>query len=297
MDRLTARRKRVEPLTPNQGVYLDAIDRAKCVVCTGPAGTGKTFLAAARAVEMLRDGKVKRLVITRPLQECGEELGYLPGDLWEKTADMMVPLLDALEEFLGPGELDRMRKDGTLLVVPLAKMRGRTMKEAFVVLDEAQNATFKQLRMFLTRLGKGSKMVVCGDHTQSDLPYEDENSLLGVVERFRPACHRDIRVVQFGPQDVVRDELVRWMDERLTRPPVGGYYSSEPLSGLVTESVRCPDCGRSFGYDGGALTGHATVECFYCRGQVELLDDEGRLDPIALDPDEHVRDPHVTLPN
>jgi DNA-directed RNA polymerase subunit RPC12/RpoP len=107
------------------------------------------------------------------------------------------------------------------------------------------------------------------------------------VERFAPNCHKDIRVVRFGPGDVVRDELVRWMDERLTQPAVGGYYSS----------VRCPDCGRSFGYDGEALTGHATVECFHCRSQVELLDDEGTLDPIALDPDEHVKDPHVTLPN
>src|SRR5262245_35799245 len=190
MQRLAAHQRRVTPITPNHSEYLRAIDTAKAVVCTGPAGTGKTYMACGKAVEYLRTGRVGHIVLTRPLVECDEEAGFLPGDLWEKIQDMMRPTLDALEEFMGPGELEQMRRDGRLLVIPMGKMRGRTLKHAFVILDEAQNATYRQLRMFLTRFGQGSKMVVCGDHTQSDLPYHGGNSLLEVIERFRPNCHR-----------------------------------------------------------------------------------------------------------
>lgn len=292
MERLAASRKQVKALTPNHAVYLDAIDRAQCVVCTGPAGTGKTFMAAAKAVEMLRAGKVKRVVLTRPLQEAGEETGYLPGDLWEKTVDMMVPLIESMEEFLGPGEFETLRKAGAILVVPLAKMRGRTMKGAFTILDEAQNATYKQLTMFLTRLGNDSKMVVCGDHTQSDLPYHAANSLWDVVERFRPDCHKDIRVVELGEADIVRSEIVRWVVGRLSGPRRGAY---SPVS--QRHPFRCAECDRSSVYEDDALTGDSVVECFHCRAQTELLDNQGELSPILVDSVDHVREPYVTLPH
>jgi phosphate starvation-inducible PhoH-like protein len=290
--RLTAARKRVQPLTPNHGAYLKAIDEAKCVLCTGPAGTGKTFMAAAKAVEMLRAGRVKRVVLTRPLQEAGESPGFIPGDLWDKTVDMMVPLIESLEEFLAPGEFDELRKAGAILVVPLAKMRGRTMKGAFTILDEAQNATFKQLEMFLTRLGADSKMVVCGDHTQSDLPYHSANSLWEVVEAFRPDCHKDIRVVELGEADIVRSEIVRWVVNRLTNRRGGGYYQ---VSGR--HPLRCPACDRASAYEADALLGHSVVECFHCRAQVELLDHAGNLDPAVVRGGGLVSDPYVTLPH
>jgi phosphate starvation-inducible PhoH-like protein len=189
-------------------------------------------MACGKAVELLRAGKVSRVVITRPLQECGEETGILPGDLWEKIVDMMAPLLDALDEFLGPGELEQMRHAGLVQVIPLAKMRGRTLKDSFVILDEAQNATFAQLKMFLTRFGSKCKMVVCGDHTQSDLPYKGTNSLLETVGRFEADLHRDVRVVRFGEADIVRDELVRWFARVMGEPAGrdGGYDYEPPLT-------------------------------------------------------------------
>lgn len=265
MKRLAAHQNRVKPIAPSHPAYLAAIDKAKAIVCVGPAGTGKTFMAAGKAVEMFREGKVSRIVITRPLQECGEEIGFLPGDMWEKIQDMMAPLLDALDEFLGPGELEKMRENGELVVVPLAKMRGRTLKDAFVILDEAQNATYAQLRMFLTRFGSKCKMVVCGDHTQSDLPYEGENALLEMVDRFDSDPHKDVRVIRMTEADIVRDELVKWFDSVMTRQmwSLPAYHYNERPN---WQRFECSKCNKPSWHDAR----DQAVECFNCGNFVPI---------------------------
>jgi phosphate starvation-inducible PhoH-like protein len=217
-DAASRKRLQIKPITKNQSVYLAAMTEKKAVVCIGPAGTGKTYLACWHALEMLRAGAIARIVLTRPMQDCDESIGFIPGTADEKIVDMMVPLLEALDEFLEPGELDKMRSDGRVAMVPLGKMRGRTLKDAMVILDEAQNATFRQLRMFLTRFGAKAKMVVCGDVTQSDLPYGGRNSLDDMVARFLTGLHPAVGVVDMGRADIVRDELVSWFDEVMTKP-------------------------------------------------------------------------------
>lgn len=208
----------LRPMTRNQGTYLAALRDKKCVVCTGPAGTGKTYLACWAGLELLRAGEVQRIILTRPTLECGERIGYRPGTTDEKIGGMMVPLLDALDEFLPPGELTRMRAAGEILLVPLGEMRGRTVKDSFIVLDEGQNATAAQLRMFFTRFGHRARMAVTGDPTQSDFPPGTPNALADAVARFQAAgLHPAVGVVQLTEADIVRDELVAWFESALTR--------------------------------------------------------------------------------
>jgi hypothetical protein len=302
------RREKLKPLTPNHGRYLHLLDQTKATICVGPAGTGKTYMACGKAVQWVREGKIKRIVLTRPLVECDEETGFLPGDLWEKVVDIMRPVLDALDEFAEyRGEMDAWRRDGKLVIVPLAKMRGSTFKDSFIILDEAQNATFRQLRMFLTRFGRGSKMVLCGDHTQSDLPYKGQNSLWRVVECCRPQCHPQVGIMQMGKEDIVRDELVRWFDERLTGTgstnltlpaqqeeeavpsyPPRDVPSTKYLNNQGWNSINCPSCKKTVWYEYWAEEGESLAGCFYCRQTIELCDASGRLDPqiIEVDPEE-----------
>ncbi|MCI8413083.1 MAG: PhoH family protein [Clostridia bacterium] len=201
----TGRKLRVK--SAGQLAYLDAIKRSTVVIGIGPAGTGKTFLAVARAVAALRSGEVKKIILTRPAIEAGEKLGYLPGDLQMKVDPYLRPLYDALEELMGES-YQKLIERGVLEIAPLAYMRGRTLKASFVILDEAQNTTCEQMRMFLTRLGEGSKMVVEGDETQIDLPQGRRSSgLLEAAEVLRDV--EGIRVVRLTETDVVRHELVR----------------------------------------------------------------------------------------
>jgi phosphate starvation-inducible PhoH-like protein len=268
-DRLSARFNvpvvKPHPKAKNQAAYLEAIDRHHAVVCTGPSGAGKTYLACGKAVELLRAGKVKRIVISRPLQECGNGIGYLPGDLYAKVVDMLVPLIESLEEFVGAAEVEAMRVDGRLVVCPLEKMRGRTMKEAFVILDEAQNATFTQLKMLVTRVGEGTKLVVCGDYTQSDLPYTGHNSLWELVERFkRMVPHKDVSLLELTKDDIVRSELVRWFVEATEGP-----FDPRPAD----RSLYCPGCGGRFAYPPGVDDDDLLVRCPHCKKFVELFAD------------------------
>jgi phosphate starvation-inducible protein PhoH and related proteins len=203
----------------NQKHYVDAIDRHTVVFGIGPAGTGKTYLAVAKAVQALQAKQVTRIILTRPAVEAGERLGFLPGTLYDKIDPYLRPLLDALHDMLDPESIPRLTQAGTIEIAPLAYMRGRTLNDAFIILDEAQNTTPEQMKMFLTRLGFGSKIVVTGDITQIDLP-GDTRSGLKVVREILTDID-DVRFAYLTSTDVVRHRLVgeivdayaRW-DER-----------------------------------------------------------------------------------
>jgi len=191
--------------TKTQQVYMDLMQESELVFAAGPAGTGKTYLAVAAAVRALRDGKVQRLVLTRPAVEAGENLGYLPGDLEEKIDPYLRPLFDALNDLLGPAATRRMRDMDMIEIAPLAFMRGRTFNDSFVILDEAQNATHVQMKMFLTRLGEGTRAVVTGDISQTDLP-KGRSGLADAMHRLEGV--EGIGGVVFHRSDVQRSRLV-----------------------------------------------------------------------------------------
>jgi phosphate starvation-inducible PhoH-like protein len=202
-----AGRRRIMAKSANQRRYLDAIDSHDIVFGVGPAGTGKTYLAMAQAVNYLLAKKVSRLILARPAVEAGEKLGFLPGDLQEKVNPYLRPLYDALYDMLEVEKAERMLERGTIEVAPIAFMRGRTLNDAFVILDEAQNTTTEQMKMFLTRLGFGSKAVITGDITQIDLP---AGRLSGLVDALHVVGQVEgIAFVRFDERDVVRHKLVQ----------------------------------------------------------------------------------------
>jgi len=202
-----AGKKRIAPKSANQRRYLDAIDQHDIVFGVGPAGTGKTYLAMAQAVSYLIAKKVSRIVLVRPAVEAGEKLGFLPGDLQEKVNPYLRPLYDALHDMLDVEKADRLLERGTIEVAPLAFMRGRTLNDAVVILDEAQNTTSEQMKMFLTRLGFGSKAIVTGDVTQIDLPIGRTSGLVQAMEVVGKID--GISFIYFDERDVVRHKLVQ----------------------------------------------------------------------------------------
>jgi len=203
----TYKGKPIKVKTIGQKQYVSTIKKKDIVFGIGPAGTGKTYLAVVLAVVALKEGKVKRIVLTRPAVEAGESLGFLPGDLQEKVDPYLRPLYDALNDMLGPEAVAKSLERGLIEVAPLAYMRGRTLEDSFIILDEAQNTTPEQMKMFLTRLGFGSKMVVTGDVTQIDLP---RGKTSGLVEAERILKNiPEIGFIQFGESDVVRHALVQ----------------------------------------------------------------------------------------
>ncbi len=201
------RNTKVAPKTVNQKLYVDSIRENTVTFGIGPAGTGKTFLAVAMAAAALVEGDVRRIILTRPAVEAGESLGFLPGDLQAKVDPYLRPLFDALYDMLDPDRVNGYFDRGVIEVAPLAFMRGRTLNDAFVILDEAQNTTPEQMKMFLTRLGFNSKMVVTGDVTQIDLPKERQSGLV-VVREILDGID-DVCFVRFGGADVVRHRLVQ----------------------------------------------------------------------------------------
>ncbi len=204
---VTAKGKPVKAKTAGQQKYVDAIRKNTVVIGVGPAGTGKTFLAVAMAVKALKEKQVSRILLTRPAIEAGERLGFLPGDLLSKIDPYLRPLYDALGEMLGPENHQRLAEKGVIEVAPLAYMRGRTLDDAFIILDEAQNATPEQIKMFLTRLGFGSKIVVTGDLTQTDLPLGQRSGLSSAIKIL--AGIDDIAIHYLTEKDVVRHHLVQ----------------------------------------------------------------------------------------
>ncbi len=203
------------PRSAGQAAYVDAIRENDIVLCAGPAGSGKTFLAVAMAVSSLRAEQVKKIVLVRPAVEAGESLGYLPGDLQAKINPYLRPLMDALREMMDYEQLKRLTDQDVVEMIPLAYMRGRTLNHAFIILDEAQNTTVAQMKMFLTRLGFGSKMVISGDTTQIDLPPDRRSGLLDAMDRLHdvPGCGR----VALGGADIVRHALVQRIVEAYDR--------------------------------------------------------------------------------
>ena len=196
----------VTPRSENQRRYIEQIEKLPLVFGLGPAGTGKTYIAVAAAVNALRTGRCRRLVITRPVVEAGERLGFLPGDLQAKLNPYMRPIYDAIFELVDFEEVVRLEETGVIEVAPLAYMRGRTLSHAFAILDEGQNTSIPQMKMFLTRLGEGSRMVVTGDLSQTDLEPNQRSGLNDAVVRLRG--FQDIGITEFSPRDIVRHPLV-----------------------------------------------------------------------------------------
>ncbi len=201
------RSTKVAPKTVNQKVYVDSIRRNTITFGVGPAGTGKTFLAVAMAAAALSRREVNRIILTRPAVEAGERLGFLPGDLMAKVDPYLRPLFDALHDMIDPERVSQYLERGVIEVAPLAFMRGRTLNDSFIILDEAQNTSPEQMKMFLTRLGFNSKMVVTGDITQIDLPSEQQSGLVAVGEVLDEV--EGIEFIRFGGEDVVRHKLVQ----------------------------------------------------------------------------------------
>ena len=197
----------VVPKTVGQKKYIEAIRKHDLTFGIGPAGTGKTYLAMAMAVTALREEKVSRIILTRPAVEAGEALGFLPGDLYEKIDPYLRPLTDALHDMMPPEDIEKNRERGVIEIAPLAYMRGRTLNHAFIILDEAQNATSEQMFMFLTRLGFSSKAVITGDITQIDLPSHKQSGLVEAKQALRDVD--GIALVEFTKRDVVRHPLVQ----------------------------------------------------------------------------------------
>jgi phosphate starvation-inducible PhoH-like protein len=212
---IRTRKRAVQARTPGQRGYLEALRERDMVFALGPAGSGKTYLAVAMGVSLLLAGKVERIVLSRPAVEAGERLGFLPGDMKEKIDPYLRPLYDALHDMLPPEHIANRMVSGEIEIAPLAFMRGRTLAHCFVILDEAQNTTPMQMRMFLTRLGEGSRMVITGDPSQTDLPGGQRSGLADAVETLKDV--EGVRFVRLTSQDVVRHDLVTRIVEAYDR--------------------------------------------------------------------------------
>ena len=199
--------KPIRPKTPNQRIMVEESKRSDLIFAIGPAGTGKTYTAIALAVRALKNREIKRIILSRPAVEAGERLGFLPGDLKEKIDPYLQPLYDALQDMIPTKKLEEFMKDGIIQIAPLAFMRGRTLSDAFVILDEAQNTTLNQLKMFLTRMGLNAKFIITGDITQIDLPSVHQSGLVQAKKILKNI--KDISFVQFNANDIVRHRLVR----------------------------------------------------------------------------------------
>ena len=204
---ITHRGRPIRSKTLGQRAYVEAVRKHELTLAVGPAGTGKTYLAMAMAVVALKAKEVERIVLTRPAVEAGEKLGFLPGDMTQKVDPYLRPLYDALHELMGVENYQRLAERGTVEVAPLAFMRGRTLSDAFIILDEAQNATSEQMKMFLTRLGANSRCIVTGDVSQTDLPRDKKSGLMEAVNVLRNV--EGVAIVELTARDVVRHELVQ----------------------------------------------------------------------------------------
>ena len=204
---IQTKKKKIIPRSQNQKKYFELLNNKNIVFAIGPAGTGKTFLAVAKAVSCLQKGLIKKIILSRPAVEAGEKLGFLPGDLKEKVDPFLRPIYDALYEMMPYDQVEKKIENGTIEIAPIAFMRGRTLEECYIILDEAQNSTKIQMKMFLTRFGKNSKMVVVGDKTQIDLVTKNDSGLLDAEIKLKNM--KDIGFIYLNDKDVIRHELVR----------------------------------------------------------------------------------------
>ena len=217
---IRTRRKTIMARNPAQAQYIQALSKNDMIFALGPAGTGKTYLAVAQAVSQLVAGSVDRLILSRPAVEAGERLGFLPGDMKEKVDPYLRPLYDALYDMLPSEQVERRIASGEIEIAPIAFMRGRTLAHAFVILDEAQNTTPMQMKMFLTRFGEGSRMVICGDPNQVDLPDSGKSGLADAVQRLEGI--QGLAVQRFSSKDVVRHRIVGQIVDRYEGPDRAG---------------------------------------------------------------------------
>lgn len=237
--------REIRPRTPGQASYVEAIRSHDVVFAVGPAGTGKTYLAVAMAVEALKHQAIRKIVLVRPAVEAGESLGFLPGDLSAKINPYLRPLLDAINEMMGFDQAQRLIQQDVIEVAPLAYMRGRTLNQAFIILDEAQNTTISQMKMFLTRMGTDSKIVVSGDPTQTDLPEHQRSGLDDALHRLRRIA--GVKVVELNQSDIVRHRLVQQIVE-----------AYEASGGGTEQSLGGPDFERGYrGRSGGRRRGQS----------------------------------------
>ena len=204
---VTFKGKPIKCKTSGQRKYINAIDKTDLVICVGPAGTGKTYLSVAKAVMAYKNKSVERIILTRPAVEAGEKLGFLPGDLQNKVDPYLRPVYDALQDMLGYENYQKLMERGVIEVAPLAYMRGRTLNNAFIILDEAQNTTTEQMKMFLTRMGEGSKVIVNGDSTQIDLPPHTRSGLLNALDVLKEV--EGVSIIRLSGKDIVRHDLVQ----------------------------------------------------------------------------------------
>lgn len=225
---ISAKGNPIKPKTIGQNSYIENIRKNDITICTGPAGTGKTYLAVAMAVKAFKREEISRIILTRPAVEAGESLGFLPGDLKDKVDPYLRPLYDALFDIMGPEKFSKYMEKGMIEVAPLAFMRGRTLDNSFIILDEAQNTTKEQMKMFLTRLGFGSKAVVTGDVTQIDLPGNKYSGLLHATEVLKEI--KGIGISNLSEKDVVRHELVQRI--------IKAYEKHEKKDALKKESLK-----------------------------------------------------------
>ena len=200
----------IKAKTATQAQLLDALDDTALVIATGPAGTGKTFLAVYAALKALVDGRVDKVVLTRPVVEAGEQLGFLPGDLEEKLHPYLIPLMDAVNDLVGPTMAKKLREDGIIEIAPLAFMRGRTFNNCFLVADEMQNATISQMKLLVTRMGENASFSLNGDPNQCDLPFKDENGIVWMAEKLKGVDSR-VAVLEFRASEIVRSEMVKML--------------------------------------------------------------------------------------
>ena len=204
---IQTKKKKIVPRTPNQNIYFKLLNTKNIVIAVGPAGTGKTYVAVAKALSCLQEGKVNKIILSRPAVEAGEKLGFLPGDLKEKVDPFLRPIYDALYSMLPFEQVEKKILNNVIEIAPIAFMRGRTLEDCFIILDEAQNTTRTQMKMFLTRLGKNSQMVVVGDVTQIDLVSERDSGLKDAVKKLKKID--DIGFIELYEKDVVRHDLVK----------------------------------------------------------------------------------------
>ena len=204
---IQTKKRKIVPRTPNQNIYFKLLNTKNIVIAVGPAGTGKTYVAVAKALSCLQEGKVNKIILSRPAVEAGEKLGFLPGDLKEKVDPFLRPIYDALYSMLPFEQVEKKILNNVIEIAPIAFMRGRTLEDCFIILDEAQNTTRTQMKMFLTRLGKNSQMVVVGDVTQIDLVSERDSGLKDAVKKLKKID--DIGFIELYEKDVVRHDLVK----------------------------------------------------------------------------------------
>lgn len=261
-------KKTLQPKTPNQSVYFKAIESSRVTICTGPAGVGKTYLACGLASQLLKTQRVSKIILTRPLVSCGEGYGYRPGTVFEKVSPMMRPMLDALGDFFKKEEINEYIRKEIIELWPLDDMRGASIRDAFLICDEAQNASYEQLFMLMTRFAAKTRLVVCGDATQSDLRMR-ENPLLRAMQRLHNIP--GISLIRLTNKDIVRDPLVRIIHERLSDE----IEEQDDHSMDAWYSVFCPLCQSKIWFNNGneedqTISDVEIVRCWNCSGVIQL---------------------------